>query len=365
MQKIVVRSPGSYQKLLTVSEAEPALLPGHALIRTASIGVNFADVVVRLGLYPSAKEYVGWPITPGFEFSGVVDRLGDGENPEGLAVGDRVVGVTRFGAYASHVAVPYSQLFRLPEAVGLVEAGVLPVASLTAYYALVVLGAASPGKKVLVHSAAGGVGSALVQMAKIFGCEVIGVVGSSQKVEFVRQLGADGVIDKSGEALFPRAREMCPRGFDLVLDANGAETMRGSYAALRPTGRLILYGAHTMLSRGSGRPNLLKLAFDYLRTPRFNPLDLINGNKSIMAFNLSYLFEETELLRQAFARILAWCEEGALRLPRIDEYPLSQVASAHAALQSGTTVGKLTLIPDGAPRDGARPEQRQRQLVEG
>lgn len=365
MQKIIVRSPGSYHKLLTVDEGEPVVPEGHALVRTVSIGVNFADVVVRLGLYPSAKEFVGWPITPGFEFSGVVERLGGGANPEDLRVGDRVVGVIRFGAYASQVAVPYHQLFRIPEGVGLIEAGVVPVASLTAYYALQVLGAASSGKKALVHSAAGGVGSALVQMAKILGCEVVGVVGSTSKVDYVRALGADAVIDKSREDLFGRARELHPSGFDLVFDANGAETMRESYRALRPTGRLVLYGAHSMLSRGSGRPNWLKLAWDYLRTPRFHPLDLINGNKSVMAFNLSYLFDERELLRDALTKILGWCAAGSLRIPRVDEYPLSEVARAHAALQSGKTMGKLTLVPEGAPLDGVLPEQKDHGLVEG
>lgn len=358
MQKIIVRRPGSYTRLETVEEKEPAAVEGHALVRTVSIGVNFADVVVRLGLYPSAKKYVGWPITPGFEFSGIVERLGGGENPENLKVGDQVVGVVRFGAYAAQIAAPYQYLFRIPSGVGLIEAGAIPVASLTAYYALQILGSATPGKKVLIHSAAGGVGSAMVQMAKILGCHVIGVVGSSTKVDFVRQLGADVVIDKSRESLHTRLRAACPEGFDLILDANGADSMRKGYRALRPTGRLILYGAHTMLTRGSGRPNWFKLAWDYLRTPRFNPLDMINENKSVMAFNLSYLFDEQDLLREGFVKILGWYSEGLLRLPQIEEYPLQAVAAAHQALQSGTTMGKLTLIPEGAPRDGLLPEQK-------
>lgn len=365
MQKIIVRRPGGYTRLQAVQEKEPLVPEGHALVRTVSIGVNFADVVVRLGLYPSAKKYVGWPITPGFEFSGVVERLGGGDNPDNLKVGDKVVGVVRFGAYAGQIAAPYQYLFRIPPGVGLIEAGAIPVASLTAYYALQILGAAAPGKKVLIHSAAGGVGSAMVQMAKIFGCQVTGVVGSTSKVDFVRELGADVVIDKSREPLERRLRAVCPEGFDLILDANGAGSMRQGYRALRPTGRLILYGAHTMLTRGSGSPNWLKLAWDFLRTPRFNPLDMINENKSVMAFNLSYLFDEKELLQGAFTKILGWYSEGQLRLPQIQEFPLGEVAEAHRALQSGTTMGKLTLVPEGAPREGVLAEQRTAQLVEG
>lgn len=365
MQKIIVRRPGSYKRLEVVEEKEPLVPEGHALIRTVAIGVNFADVVVRLGLYPSAKEYVGWPITPGFEFSGVVERLGGGKNPDGLQVGDQVVGVVRFGAYASQVAVPYHQLFRLPGRVGLTEAGAIPVASLTAYYALHILGAASPGKRVLIHSAAGGVGSAMVQMAKTFGCQVVGVVGSPSKVEFVRLLGAEVVIDKSREDLKKRLKEVCPRGFDLILDANGVGSVRQGYRALRPTGRLILYGAHTMLTRGSGSPNWLKLAWDYLRMPRFNPLDMINGNKSVMAFNLSYLFDERDLLREAFTKILGWYDEGSMRLPQIEEYALRDASEAHKALQSGTTMGKLILRPEGAPEGGRLLEQKVPRLVGG
>lgn len=365
MQKVIVRRPGSYNRLEVTAEPEPPVPEGHALVRTASIGVNFADVVVRLGLYPSAKKYVGWPITPGFEFSGVIERLGTGDNPDDLKVGDRVVGVVRFGAYAGQIAAPYQYLFRVPGGVGLVEAGVIPVASLTAYYALQTLGAAASGKKVLIHSAAGGVGSAMVQMAKIFGCEVTGVVGSPEKVEFVRALGADFVFVKKSKRFVSRLKEVAPEGFDLILDANGAHSMRQSYHMLRPTGRLILYGAHTMLTRGSGRPNWFKLAWDFLRTPRFNPLDMINENKSVMAFNLSYLFDERELLRTAFTQILGWYGEGRLRLPRVEEFPLGDVGAAHKALQSGATMGKLTLIPEGAPRDGRLPEQNPARLVGG
>lgn len=318
---------------------------GQAVVRTASIGVNFADCVVRMGLYPSALEYVGWPITPGFEFSGVIESLSEGDNPRALKVGDEVFGVMRFGAYASEVAVPLNQLFPLPTGLTLLQAGVSCVAPLTAWYALGVLGAAQQGMKVLVHSAAGGVGSTMVQMAKLLGCTVVGVVGSSAKVSIVRELGADLVVDKSCQPLFETARQLAPEGFDLILDANGAQTMKKSYHALRPTGRLILYGAHTMLTRGSGRRNWLALLWGLIRTPRFDPLDMINSNKSVMAFNLSYLFDQQDALVPAMERISSWLSDGSLRVPPVQEYPLKDAATAHKVLQSGSTIGKLTLIP--------------------
>jgi NADPH:quinone reductase-like Zn-dependent oxidoreductase len=348
MKKVLVRRPGNFERLELVEQADPRPGAGEALVRTVSIGVNFADCVVRMGLYPSAKEYVGWPITPGFEFSGIVESLGDGENPAGLKVGEAVLGVVRFGAYATHVVAPLHQLFRAPPGVGLVQAGAIPVAALTALYGVSLQGAASAGDKVLIHSAAGGVGSHMVAIAKLLGCYVVGVVGAPHKCAVVQELGADAVIDKSQEDLFSRARELCPGGYDIVLDANGVQTLRGSYQALRPTGRLVTYGAHTMLTRGSGRANWLKLGWDFLRTPRFDPLRLTNENKNIMAFNLSYLFEEQELLQESFGRILRWYESGELKPAPLRTIAFEEVGAAHAALQSGTTVGKLTLVTDAA-----------------
>ncbi len=355
MHRVIVRSPGSFHHLEYVEEPDPTPGPGRVLVAVAAAGVNFADCVVRMGLYPSAKEYVGWPITPGFELSGTVCAVGQGVTR--FREGDRVFGVSLFGAYASHVVVPEDQLFAVPQHLSLSQAGALSVAGLTAHYALLELGAARPGKKVLVHSATGGVGSALVQIAKLSGCQVTATVGSPAKVAVARQLGADVVIDRShakGRAFLAEALRSEPQGYDIVLDANGVETLKWSYLALRPTGRLVVYGAHTMLSRGSGRRHWLKLAWTFLRTPRFDPLRLTNENRSILAFNLSYLFDaqgqlragEKEQLHRAMPELLGWSAEGRLRFPELQEIPLRESARAHQALQSGSTIGKLVLVPD-------------------
>lgn len=344
MQKVLIRRPGGFGRLEIVEAEAPVAGPGSAVVQVASAGVNFADCVVRMGLYPSAKEYVGWPITPGFEFAGTVQSLGEGPNPRGIAVGDEVLGVLRFGAQATHIEVPLSQMFRLPSNVSLLQAGAIPVAALTAMYALVVQGGAKEGARVLVHSAAGGVGTLLVQLAQHLNCRVVGVVGAPHKTETVMAMGADAVIDKSCENLFEAAKRHCPEGYDIVLDANGVQTLRGSYAALRPTGRLVIYGAHTMLSRGAGRPNWLKLAWDFVRTPQFNPLRLTNENKSVLAFNLSYLFEEQQMLQDSLAQICQLYATGALSPVPLREIPFAQVQLAHRELQSGKTVGKLALV---------------------
>jgi NADPH:quinone reductase-like Zn-dependent oxidoreductase len=342
VKRVVVRRPGGFDRLELIEQADPVAGQGEVLVETAAIGVNFADCVVRMGLYPAATEYVGWPITPGFEFSGTVLSSGS----QRFEPGARVFGVMRFGAYASRVVVSEDQLVPVPNNLTMEQAGSAFVPCLTAWFALSLQGGAKPGHRVLVHSAAGGVGSTAVQMAVALGCHVVAVVGSREKVGFVEALGAAAVIDRSAGGFEERARALEPRGYDIVLDANGYETLRSSYALLGPMGRLVVYGAHTMLTRGSGRRNWLRLAFTYLRTPRFDPLALTNDNKSVMAFNLSYLFEKKEALLPAVPQIVSWLEQGKIAFPRVDGFPLSRVADAHRTLQSGRTVGRLVLVPD-------------------
>lgn len=342
MKRVIVRRPGGFDRLEFAEEPDPAPGPGEVLVETAAMGVNLADCVVRMGLYPSATKYVGWPITPGFEFSGVVKENGPGAGR--FAPGTRVFGVVRFGAYSTHVVAPEDQLVPVPENMTMEQAGAAFVPALTSWFALALQGGARPGHRVLIHSAAGGVGSTAVQMAVALGCRVVGVVGSAKKVSFVEGLGASAVIDRSRGDFVRQAAALAPEGYDIVLDANGYQTLRDSYSLLGPMGRLVIYGAHTMLSRGSGRRNWLRLAVTYLRTPRFDPLALTNDNKSVMAFNLSYLFERKEALLPAVPQLVTWLQEGRILFPEVSRFPLTRVRDAHAALQSGATVGRLVLV---------------------
>lgn len=341
MRKVVIHRAGGYEQLRVETHPDPRPGPGEVLVETRFAGVNFADCVVRMGLYASAKKYVGWPITPGFEVAGEVRATGPGVDPSLL--GSACMGVTRFGGHATHVVMPAHQVFPLP-ALAPAEAAAFPAVHLTAWFALRELVRLRPGMNVLVHSAAGGVGSAAVQIAKLHGCRVVGVVGAAHKVDAVRALGADAVIDKRAEPLWPAAERLAPGGYEVVLDANGVETLRQSYQHLAPTGRLVIYGFHTMFPRsGRGRPRYLTLARDYVRTPRFDPFDMTTANKSVLAFNLSYLFDKAEILTEAMDDLTGWLAAGKLAAPRVTVYPLDDVAGAHRALESGSTVGKLVL----------------------
>lgn len=337
MKKIVIEKIGSYDRLKVQEFFLSEPLENEVLIQVHACGVNFADACVRMGVYSSANELAKWPITPGFEVAGIVKAIG--EKVKKFGVGQRVVAMTFFGGYATHVKVNENYAFPIPGNLSFIQAAAIPVIFLTAYYALFELVHPKPGDLLLVHSAAGGVGSALVQLGKMAGCKVIGVVGASHKVDFVQSLGADVVIDKSKEDLWKDLRY-----YDAIFDANGGETLKKSYQHIRPGGKLVIYGFHTMFSKGRGTINWFKAIWNYLRMPRFNPLNMTKENKSVFAFNLSYLFDRLELLIPAYEKILEWFKEEKLKIPPIKTYPLEDAKEAHRDLESGQTIGKLVLI---------------------
>lgn len=342
MQKIVIHRAGGYERLELETHPTPAPRAGEVLVRTSACGVNYADAVVRWGLYESARQMVGWPITPGFEFAGQVEAVGTGVSR--FAPGNDVFGVSFFGGYATHVAVPEHQLFARPPQLAPAEAAGFPAVYMTAYHALFQNVIIRPGAIVLVHSAAGGVGCALIQLGKAAGWTMVGVVGAPHKVALVESLGADHVIDKSRADLWREAERIAPQGYDVVLDANGVSTLRQSYDHLRPTGKLVSYGFHSMLPREGGRVSYAALAWGWLRSPRFNPIDMNNLNRSVITFNLSFLFSRRDLLEEGMASLLGKLADGSIGPPPVTTYPLARAADAHRAIESGQTTGKLILL---------------------
>ncbi len=334
MKKISIHGPGDYSVLKI--ETHPDLTPkdDEVLVEVKAAGINYADIIIRWGLYESAKRFVGWPITPGFEFSGIVK-----------STGEEVMGVNLFNSYASQVVVKPAFLFPKPKKMSFDEAAAFPAVMLTAYHALFQNVVVRSGMTALIHSAAGGVGSSLVQLCRIKGIKTIGVIGSSHKRKTLEDLGCDHIIDKSSENLWKKVEEYAPEGVDLAFDANGVETMKESYKHLAPCGKLLVYGAHSMFPKKGGRVNWPKLAADFLRTPRFNPLDMTSANKSLITFNLSFLFGREDLFREAMDDLLKWYEEGKLHIPAVKSFPMEDIGLAHKELESGKTVGKLVIRP--------------------
>ncbi|MES2801224.1 MAG: zinc-binding dehydrogenase [Bdellovibrionota bacterium] len=345
LKKIVIPSPGGYEKLLTQSFPDLQANDHSIVVDVKGIGVNYADCLVRFGVYESAKKYVGWPITPGFEFSGIVKAIG--KDVTKFKIGEEVVGITLFNAYATQVNVKENQLFHIPSGFSLIEAAGFATVFFTAYHALFQLVKIYPGSHVLVHSAAGGVGSALVQLAKAFNFKVTGVVGASHKIQDVKNLGADFVIDKSSQDLWNEAKKVCPEGYDAIFDANGYTTLKEGYNHLRAVGKIISYGAHSLMPRGgSGRVNYFKALIGLIKSPRFSPLQLITDNKSVIGFNLSFLFARQDLALEAMTDLMRLAQDKKIKPLKTTTFKFSEVGKAHQALESGTTVGKIVLVVD-------------------
>jgi NADPH:quinone reductase-like Zn-dependent oxidoreductase len=341
MRRIVIDRPGGYETLRVIESPTPEPGPGQVRIAVAAAGVNYADGIIRMGLYESAKRLHGYPITPGFELAGRIDAIGEGAT--GFAIGDPVVAVTLFGGYASHVCLATDRVFALPATLDFAQAAAIPTVFLTAWFMAERQVHPEPGDTWLVHSAAGGVGGALAQLGRAAGVRVIGVVGGAHKVDTARTVGCAEVVVAEGD-WWRQVDQLAPAGFDAVFDANGVRTLAASYAHVKPMGKLCIYGFASMLPR-DGRLNWVKLAWDWLRTPRFMPLAMTRDNRSVMACNLSFLSTEATLLAHGMRELLARFGDGRLQPPAVTVFPLDRAADAQRAIESGRTVGKLVLEP--------------------
>lgn len=342
MKRIRIRQPGGYEVLRIEECPDPQPGPGQVRVAVEACGVNYADGIIRMGLYASAKQLHGYPITPGFEVAGRIDAIGEGVTA--WAVGDAVIGLTLFNGYGSRICLEAEQVFALPPRLSMAEGASLPTVFLTAWFMVHQQLHRRPGERWLVHSAAGGVGSALVQLGRLAGCHVVGVVGRTHKVEHCARMGAERVIDKSREDLWTEAKRAAPEGYQAIFDANGVATLRDSYAHLAPTGRLVIYGFHSMLPH-DGRLNWLRLAWDWLRTPRFNLLDMTQSNRSVLAANLSFLQSEAPRLREGMRWLMQRFASGELQPLPVETFRLERAADAQRRIESGQSLGKLVLLP--------------------
>lgn len=341
--------------------------PGEVAIDVAAIGVNFADLFCRLGLYAAAPPR---PFAPGFEVAGVVAAVGppgpavappdpaaeSGRPP--LRVGDRVIAVTRFGGYATRINVRATWVRALPAGWSFAQGAAFPVAFLTAWYGLCHLGRVDAGEVVLVHSAAGGVGTAACRLASRAGAKVIGTVGSEAKAEVARAHGAHEVVVTPAydawDAIDAAARRVAQRGverggrapresLDVVFDAVGGRALANGFSRLRPGGRLIAYGFAGMMP-ARGVLSWPRLAWRYLRRPRLDPFAMTGTNRSVIGFNLVYLWDRAELLSRAFDSLLARAASGEITPLVGATFPFERTADAHRLMQSRGSTGKIVLL---------------------
>jgi NADPH:quinone reductase-like Zn-dependent oxidoreductase len=318
--------------------ADPEAEAGQVRIRVRASGINFADLSARQGMYPDAPKI---PCVVGYEVSGTIDQIGAGAS--GFQLGDRVFGMPRFGGYSDVVALPAGQVFHMPAKMSFEEAAALPVTYLTAHHMMLFTGNLRPGMKILLHSAAGGVGLAAIQLARAQKCEIFGTASAS-KHDFLRQEGVAHPIDSAGDVT-AQVREILGEagGLDLVLDPVGGKSWNEGYRLLGPAGRLVAFGASSM-STGKTR-NLVAALGLLIKMKWYNPIALMNDNKTVSGVNMGHLFDRLDLLRPQFEALVAMYERGEIA-PHVDRtFRFDEAPAAHHYLHDRKAKGKVLLIP--------------------
>lgn len=340
MEAIWISRYGGPEVLELRRSEDPAPGPGEVRVRVEASGLNFAEVMARQGLYPDAPKP---PCIVGYEGAGVIDALGPGV--EGPAEGTRVLFLSRFGGHASAVTVPSAQVVPIPEAMSFEKAAALPVTYLTAYHMLFRVARLRGGEHVLVHMAAGGVGTAALQLCRTLPGVVTYGTASAGKHDAIRAQGCDHPIDYRSQDYVKEVRRLTGgRGVDLVLDALGGPDWKKGYSLLAPAGMLIAFGLAN--ANTGGKRRILHVISQIVRVPRFSPLALMDRNRAVAGVNLGHLFGEAEMLRGALDALMELYRAGKIDPVVGATFPFSRAADAHAELEYGKNVGKVVLTPD-------------------
>jgi NADPH:quinone reductase-like Zn-dependent oxidoreductase len=338
MRQIVTTTTGGIDVLKVQQKPDPTPRDDQVLIRVRAAGLNFADILSRQGLYPDSPPK---PCVMGYEVSGVVEAVGKEVNSS--FAGRSVAAMMRFGGQSDLVAVKATQIFEKPEKLTFEQAAAIPVNYLTAYALLVVMGSLHAGESVLIHNAGGGVGLAAIDIAKKIGAVTYGTA-SPGKHKFLAERGLDHAIDYRKQDWLPVLKDMTNgRGVDLVIDPIGGAHWKKSYAALRATGRLGMFGISAVSANGlSGKLNMLKAA---IQTPRFHPFALLNKNRGVFGLNLGHMWHEPEKVALWMRDILRGVEEGWVN-PYVDRaFSFDEAGAAHRYLEERKNIGKVVLVP--------------------
>jgi alcohol dehydrogenase len=336
MQREVYRihKTGSIDHLLQKKEMLRPPENDEVTVEVRAIGLNFADVFSVYGLYSATPK---GSFIPGLEFSGKIVKIGP--NVKDFEVGDQVFGVTRFGAYATHLNISEKTIFTLPKDWTMQDGASFAVQALTAYYALIPLGQVKEGDHVLVHSAAGGVGimaGHIIQKKKAI---AIGLVGDSVKFSILKEVGYDFFLTRSPNFKEEMHKILKGAPLKIVLECLGGRYFHDSYDLLAPMGRLVTYGSANFTPSHSFR-NWFSIVYSYLTRPKIDPLSMISDNKSVLGFNLIWLWNEIDELRKHFSELMM------LSLPKQTighQFSFDSMHDALRTMQSGHTIGKIVI----------------------
>ncbi|MFZ0581915.1 MAG: zinc-binding dehydrogenase [Candidatus Acidiferrales bacterium] len=341
MRAMVVKRYGPPEVFEPREVPDAQAKPGEVLIRVKAIGVNFADLMQRMGIYPGTPKP---PFVPGIEVSGVVEKAAEGgKTSEGEPVrpGDAVAALSLFNAYAQWVSVPAGRVFRLLAGMPFEDGAAIPVNYITAYHAMFAMGNLQSGDRILIHGAAGGVGIAAVQLALAHGLEIFGTAGPS-KQEYLRKIGVDHAIDYEKNNFLDVVRKFAPDGIEMVMDPIGGKSFANSYKCLGHTGRLVVYG-FSAAAGPEGKKSNLRSVRALAQTPRFHPLKLMSQNISVIGISLGKLAARGAMLRGELEEIFKLYAAGKVKPVIGKTFPFADAASAHKYIQERKNIGKVIL----------------------
>ena len=332
MRTVVITKHGGPGVFEVQERPDPSLGSGQVRIDVAAAGINFADVMARMGLYPDAPKP---PCVVGYEVAGTVAEVGEGVTA--LAPGQRVLAGTSFGGYSSQVVVPADDAVALPDRLSFEQGAAIPVNYATAWAGLIGYGALQRGERVLVHSAGGGVGIAATQIAKRNGAEVYGTASPAKHAR-ITEVGVDHALDYTRDGW----EKGLPK-FDVILDAVGGRSFRRSYDLLRPGGRLVAFGASAVVS--GERRNIATALKTIARMPRFNMVKQMSESKAVIGLNMLTLWKDRGTLRPWIAPLQEMLDDGTIEPVVGGQFPFEKTGEAQGMITARRNVGKVVITP--------------------
>lgn len=343
MRAVVLTRTGGPEVLQVRERPDPVPGPGEMRIAVRAAGINFAELLARVGLYPDAPKT---PCVLGYEVAGVVESLGEGVS--GHAVGDRVVAGTRFGGQAELVCVAERNALPLPDHLSFEQGAAFPVNYGTAYAALTIMGGMRAGDRVLIHSAGGGVGISAIQLARNAGAEVFGTA-SAAKHEAILAQGLTHAIDYRSQDFEDEVLRLTGgEGVDLIIDPLGPTSFRKDYRLLRPGGRLVMFGLSEASSGGARDTfaTLKSLAKMPLATmPWWKSLSMMNENKGVFGLNMLSWWDREGSLDRLTEPLMDDLEADRLEPVVGASFGFEQAGEAHEFIARRRNVGKVVLLP--------------------
>ena len=333
MKAVVVTKHGGPDNLEIQELPTPSPGPGEVCIRVSKAGINFADILSRMGLYPGAPKP---PFTPGMEVSGTIHEVGP--DVDNFEVGDRVVGSGTNGGYATHTLAKTSGVFKIPNEVSFEVAAAFPAVYLTSYLMIIHPGALQEGESILIHGVAGGVGLASIELAKIAGAKTIFGTCSPEKHDFIRE---KGVLPVNKENFLAEIMEWTDdKGVELVLDPIGGEHLMQSYRCLGSGGRVCSFGISDM-APGKSKSQWKRFK-SWMTFPKFDPLKMMTSNRGVFGIHLGR-WKNLDKLDKARKDLMGWIDKGKIN-PYVDKvFPFNQVSDSHHYIQDRQNIGKVLL----------------------